>query len=375
MKLVALFAIVLIATSAIAGSSTIINTPHNLSSGGPGGVRASSEQEVCVFCHTPHKSSGVQPLWNRQVIPQAYKVYSSNSLQAKPNQPTGTSKLCLSCHDGTIALGSVLSRDQHIGMAGGVTTMPPGSKNLGTDLSDDHPISFRYDSTLAGKNPKLKDPALLPQTVRLDRNQEVQCTTCHNPHDNTNDRFLVMDNSRSQLCNSCHSMGTTDVPGHIDCASCHQPHSAPSGPYLLKAQKPTDTCLPCHSGGTTWPRSRATTPALPPTSPTPFPAPPPAPTAMSRTRCAPPPSHRRQTSRPTLARSKGSTPPGLRSPPLNMNIRSASAAMPMTRPSSPTSPARSCRTIPAWSLPQAPSPIIRSWPRAKAPTCPASSPA
>src|SRR5690606_17606262 len=122
-------------------------------------------------------------------------------------QPTGNSKLCLSCHDGTIALGNVVSRHQPIMMAGGITTLPPGKSNLGTDLSDDHPISFRYDSALVSKNPKLKSPAALHSSVRLDHNQELQCTTCHDAHDNQFGKFLVMANEQSQLCNSCHLMG------------------------------------------------------------------------------------------------------------------------------------------------------------------------
>jgi predicted CXXCH cytochrome family protein len=178
----------------------------------------------------------------------AYTVYSSNSLQAKPGQPTGSSKLCLSCHDGTIALGSVLSRGQPIQMAGGITTLPPGNSNLGTDLSDDHPISFRYDANLATQNPKLKQPAQLPQGIHLDAFQELQCTACHEPHNNQFGKFLVMDNSQSQLCASCHNQGTTSVTGHMQCASCHQQHTAPSGPYLLRAENVTGTCLTCHSG-------------------------------------------------------------------------------------------------------------------------------
>src|SRR5678815_582510 len=127
--------------------TSIIDSAQNLSASGPGQIRAVSEQQVCIFCHTPHNAAPIQPLWNRSLPLSAYTVYSSTSLQAKPGQPTGSSKLCLSCHDGTIALGSVLSREQPIAMAGGVTTLPPGATNLGTDLSDDHPISFRYDTT------------------------------------------------------------------------------------------------------------------------------------------------------------------------------------------------------------------------------------
>ncbi len=229
---------------------SVVNSAHNLSSSGPGVVRSSSEQQVCIFCHTPHHASPTQPLWNRRVLPQAYKPYASTSLQAKPGQPTGTSKLCLSCHDGMIALGNIVSRNQPITMAQGMTVMPAGKGNLGTDLSDDHPISFRYDTTLLSKNAKLKDPRGLPERVRLDSNAELQCTSCHDAHDNSFGKFLVMGNANSELCATCHIPGVTTISGHQRCAGCHQPHTAPSGPWLLKKAKVGETCGQCHSGGT-----------------------------------------------------------------------------------------------------------------------------
>jgi predicted CXXCH cytochrome family protein len=200
-----------------------------LSASGPARIRASSEQEICIFCHTPHNASPIQPVWNRNMPVSAYTVYASNSLDAVVGQPTGSSKLCLSCHDGAIAVGSVLSRSQPIEMASGITTLPPGASNLGTDLSDDHPISFRYDSALAVRDPKIKQPSLLPAPVKLDARGEMQCTSCHDAHDNRNGKFLVMDNTQSQLCRSCHQTGTTSIAEHLECASCHKQHTAPAG--------------------------------------------------------------------------------------------------------------------------------------------------
>ena len=230
------------------GAESIVNSPHNLSVSGPGTVRAAGTSDVCIFCHTPHNATPVQPLWNRALPTSSYKTYTSNSLKAKPGQPTGTSKLCLSCHDGTIALGSVNSRKQPIEMAGGITTLPPGKSNLGTDLSDDHPISFVYDATLINKNPKLKNPVNLPPGVRVDANKELQCTTCHDAHNNRYGSFLVLSNANSELCNTCHTMGKTDIASHQPCADCHKTHTAPSGPYLLAKAKVSDTCLSCHDG-------------------------------------------------------------------------------------------------------------------------------
>lgn len=237
-----------LALPSLAGSNTVIDSPHNLSAAGPGLIRAAAEQEVCVFCHTPHNAAPIQPLWNRSMPVSTYTVYTSTSLDAVPGQPTGSSKLCLSCHDGTIALGSVISRGQPIQMAGGVTTLPPGDANLSTDLSDDHPISFRYDANLVAQDTRLKDPATLPDSVRLDINQELQCTSCHDAHDNSNDKFLVMGNSSSQLCNTCHDLGTSGVEEHNQCSSCHKPHTSPSGPKLLAQATASETCLVCHGG-------------------------------------------------------------------------------------------------------------------------------
>lgn len=228
--------------------SSVVNSPHNLSTTGPGPVRAVTEDQVCIFCHTPHNAAPIRPLWNRSMPVDAYRIYASRALDAVPGQPTGTSKMCLSCHDGTIALGAVISRDAPILMSGGVTVLPAGPSNLGTDLSDDHPISFRYDSALAARDPKLKDPALLPHELRLDPNRELQCTTCHDAHDNSLGMFLAMHNDNSQLCLACHQVGTTNLRMHNDCNACHQPHTSPSGPYLLREVNATQTCLACHDG-------------------------------------------------------------------------------------------------------------------------------
>src|SRR5438045_6906227 len=84
--------------------------------------------------------------------------------------------------------------------------MPPGASNVGTDLSADHPISFIYDAALAAKDPQIKDPATLTGKVKLDSAGRLQCTACHDPHNNQFGKFLVMDNSGSVLCLQCHNV-------------------------------------------------------------------------------------------------------------------------------------------------------------------------
>ncbi|MCP4251467.1 MAG: cytochrome C [bacterium] len=247
----------------------VSETVHNLAVSGPGAIRSPSERQVCVFCHATHNTAGIRPLWNRELSVASYTIYQSSTLDADPGQPTGSSKLCLSCHDGTIALGSVLSRGERIRMAGG-DFLPAGLTNLGTDLSDDHPISFYYTAGIAASDRQLANPGTLPPEVRLDDSGQLQCTSCHDAHDNTNGDFLTLNPEYGTLCIACHQMDGWAAGAHrnasasvaggqgVDwpygtvsqnaCRSCHQSHTAGGHERLLIFEDDEENCLPCHNG-------------------------------------------------------------------------------------------------------------------------------
>lgn len=271
--LMAMIGLTMLCFLSVLQSQRISSTKHNLSSSGPGSVKSSSENEICVFCHIPH-SSARTPLWNRY-DPSTYStgnLYTSSTLNATMGQPDGASLKCLSCHDGTIALGHVTSRSTDISF-GSTTTMPTGRTNLGTDLKDDHPISFVYNSALVTADSKLNNPATLSNGVKLDANSKMQCTSCHNPHYSTNTKFLVATNQTSTLClvchydvnwaNSTHKTSTatwngsgTDPWQHTEyttvsqnaCENCHNTHQAGGAKRLLNSSTEENNCLPCHSG-------------------------------------------------------------------------------------------------------------------------------
>ncbi len=249
----------------------ISQSKHNLSVTGPGTIKATGESEICVFCHTPHRAESVGILWNRKDPISSYIPYDSTTVQTFIGQPTGASRLCLSCHDGTIALGEVTSRFAEISMS--QRFLDSGLSGLSSDLSDDHPISFVYDTALSASNPEYADPTLLIDEVTLDQNSELQCTSCHDPHDNTYGKFLVVDSTFSALCLTCHqptgwntsahklsSSGWNSVPPdpwpHTDwnttaengCDNCHRPHSAGGPPRLLNELVEENNCFPCHNG-------------------------------------------------------------------------------------------------------------------------------
>lgn len=255
-------------------SQSIVTTRHNLSARGPGDLKASDETEICLFCHTPHSSRPVAPLWNRNDPGVIYTLYSSATFQALPGQPDGTSILCLSCHDGTIALGSVISRATISAFQAGITTMPAGLSNLNTNLKNDHPVSFLYTASLAMADGQLRPPSNILPPVALE-NGKVQCTSCHDPHKNMISNFLVATTQNSNLCNSCHQRtywtesshntstktwnGTLPDPwpytpftfttvAQNGCESCHNPHNSGSDVMLLKYQNEEMNCLDCHNG-------------------------------------------------------------------------------------------------------------------------------
>lgn len=203
--------------------SGILETKHNLSSSGPGEVKAVSETEVCVFCHVPHNSYPRTPLWGHALSEvKNYKIYSSNqSVSGRGReyaQPDGSSRLCLSCHDGTVALGAVIGR-RRIEFAGGVNVLRPGQSGfIGLDLSGSHTISVPiFDSEVNEKNTRglsilksVKEMKSDPDGVKLDENNKVQCTTCHDAHsdDNYNSSGIHFwrKSDFSTLCEVCHVM-------------------------------------------------------------------------------------------------------------------------------------------------------------------------
>ena len=253
-------------------AQSVVNTVHNLSVSGPGTLKAAGESEICIFCHTPHRSHPQSPLWNRNDPGLNYTLYNSSTTQAAPGQPDGAAMLCLSCHDGTIALGEVLSRPSPIPFVNGVTVMPPGNANLSTDLSDDHPVSFHYSATLAAEDGELADPATLTGPVRLE-NEQLQCTACHDPHRNPFSDFLTVSTLQSELCAYCHQKDYWDNTSHKlspatwngagndpwfhtpystvsdnACENCHRPHSAGGHLRLMNHFPEEDNCLDCHNG-------------------------------------------------------------------------------------------------------------------------------
>jgi predicted CXXCH cytochrome family protein len=255
---------------AVGDAGRIGQTKHNLAVTGKAGAGRGGG-DLCGFCHAPHHARGMSALWAKAPAPASYRIYQSSTLDAKPGQPSGASKLCLSCHDGTIAMGYPAGTAS--GKSSAAYPMSASSlSNLSTDLSDDHPISFAYTSGLAAQDTQLVDPSQLPDGVTLDKDKNVQCTTCHDPHDDRRGSFLTRSDRNGELCIVCHRLDgwldsahqrspatatgsqAEDWPygtvAENACRNCHRPHAAGGHERLLIHAEEEANCLACHSGQT-----------------------------------------------------------------------------------------------------------------------------
>lgn len=199
-----------------ASAGTITGSPHDTRDDGTG-TGWNLTGEICIVCHTPHIVDGrttQAPLWNHDITDGTqHTMYANTTLNGVVDpDPSGPSLLCLSCHDGTVALDS-------FGGTTGATYIASGFR-LGTDLSNDHPISITFDATTAAADGALFDPSVDETTIGSGADQKtgligdlmtyggkVQCPSCHDVHNKfavTNSRLLKRTMVGSALCLTCH---------------------------------------------------------------------------------------------------------------------------------------------------------------------------
>ena len=242
---IALAAMLAAPSLAVAQSRVIApDNKHNLSTSGPGPVKAANVNEVCVFCQPPHTAAPAAPLWNQALSSGVtYQPYTSTTMQAVVGLPTGSSKLCLSCHDGTVAIGSTVMKGlitmQGVGAGGRLT----GASVIGPNLTTSHPVSF---VPLAASD-MVTPPAGSP--VQLDSAGQVQCRTCHDPHqmdvDTTTKKFLVVSNAASGMCAVCHKpqYWASNPSAHM---TSTKNYAAAQGAHTGYGTVATNGCESCH---------------------------------------------------------------------------------------------------------------------------------
>ncbi|HSH00196.1 MAG TPA: cytochrome c3 family protein [candidate division Zixibacteria bacterium] len=209
---VVLAVVALGAASALSeGSGSVFDSKHNLSVTGKGEIKSNTETRVCIFCHSSHSASSEGPLWNHEsTATPRFKTYERSTMNSAAEQPNGATKLCLSCHDGTIAVGAIrgLSRPIQMQSVTSSGAIPASRKsNFGADLTGTHPVSVKFLPDVAQADERLRWPPLDPAgEVGVDANGYVQCTSCHDPHDDSkSERYPFWQKETfDEVCDVCH---------------------------------------------------------------------------------------------------------------------------------------------------------------------------
>jgi predicted CXXCH cytochrome family protein len=85
---------------------------------------------------------------------------------------------------------------------------------MGTNLTNDHPVSFTYNTSLATTDGGLHDPSTKlvggvgSGTIQQKWlfNDKMQCASCHDVHNGLGvNNLLVKSNTSSGLCLTCHN--------------------------------------------------------------------------------------------------------------------------------------------------------------------------
>ena len=254
---------------------------HSLAPGSQSPITG-ARPDFCVYCHAPHSGLNIG-LWNQKLTTQSYTTYTSDTEKNLGRQPTlgYSTNQCLSCHDGTVAVGTTAAYGQ-ITTTGSMYTRDV----FGSNMQPSHPFSLvtplKDNVDLAASlaaNGRTSDPTGAVKLV----NGNVECTSCHNPHvqakDLVSQNFLVKDSSNGQMCLACHDptrqlgsqvnpladwstsahalstakiapqalLGSYPTVATDACISCHTPHNANGTTRLLRGQNEQD-CIACHNG-------------------------------------------------------------------------------------------------------------------------------
>ncbi|MEI6126116.1 MAG: cytochrome c3 family protein, partial [Pseudomonadota bacterium] len=154
---------------------------------------------LCQPCHTPHfANTGMKVLWNHAMSNANYTTYKSPYSEKLNMQGTAepgvSSKMCLSCHDGTVAL------DNYGGGSDGSSALKiTGNANLGVDLSNDHPIGIKYGHNGPSNCANCHSNSA-PKQLKFYEGK-VECGSCHDPHNKgEGDKLLRIRRQASELC-------------------------------------------------------------------------------------------------------------------------------------------------------------------------------
>lgn len=271
-RLIKVFVAATLAFGMAASYAGIKDTKHNL--GASNGVNenyTSGTDEICVFCHTPHASNTnvKAPLWNKPTNGGSYTTYStatSATIDGSVDM-TGVSLACLSCHDGTQAMDTMINKPGSGGYNASGSTLGgtwtgarqdgtgklTGIANLGTDLSNDHPVGIQYcgggistgsSSTSAGSTGSCRDADFVAPKTSTIGGATAWWVDSTGGTSNARDKKDMILYARAPTLSGDATSGFYQP--FVECASCHDPHSS-NATFLRISNSQSAVCLTCHN--------------------------------------------------------------------------------------------------------------------------------
>jgi len=263
LRIAALLALVPgLALAAITGSKHDLSATTGQATLRAAAPAAGGTNQICVFCHTPHNARTPLLLWNRNtaLVPTAFSGWGATNTTAGtllPGTIGDVSRRCLSCHDGSIAVGAVVNLNGVIN--------PPEIQMVGTHqtggrinstfyivkadaMQGHHPVSIPY-AAAAGGNIYNGITSLARQSATVGDYFPVQVGgTCQSP---TNICTTSTTGADIQLYAGATAPGSSTNYG-IECSSCHDTHNERNIPRMLRvdnesAANPSGLCMGCHN--------------------------------------------------------------------------------------------------------------------------------
>jgi Doubled CXXCH motif (Paired_CXXCH_1) len=233
----------------------IVDSFHDFTAGHAEASTTDPGASICIFCHVQHRqgapaTAATRLLWNHKPSALSYSWSDETQTAGGTQLPTnintwdGSTKNCLSCHDGTVAVGDVFRSAAFPSISFTVTgTRITDGKisasfllipNATGDLKGNHPVSIpfpfggaasTYNGITTGSGVDVTDYVASPVNVKLfsDAGGEVidggtigatgiECASCHDVHNKhvkeaplLRDFFRLDSGSASALCLDCHN--------------------------------------------------------------------------------------------------------------------------------------------------------------------------
>jgi predicted CXXCH cytochrome family protein len=231
----------LVALLPTVASAAIRNSRHDLSSSSTAAVRsaaAGGTDQICIFCHTPHNAAATQLLWNHTATAVATWTWGATTTTGGTTLPTTPSTLstrCLACHDGSVALGSVLNSSGAAATFTMTAAVGAGFRvGAAGSMSGHHPVGVpyatsTYNTLISRARIGVGDYFATQTGVACTGSATGACTTGGAAGANVS------------------LYGAAGAYG-VECLSCHDVHNEFAQSYFLRASNAASAlCLACHN--------------------------------------------------------------------------------------------------------------------------------